>query len=182
MKNYIANGACTSFPLFPACEKMLHAHSYIYAEHGTWDTSKALVRRTLERCIHLGRQHRSQGNKHDEYEAYRLLGQAVSSLSSLYSLLSLTKYSLHSTSYANHNNRPCNPHSCTPLRTSPRTPTSANSHSCRWAIVMCLCTLGIMSASMRPTGRWLRRLLLVRSLFLFSIKYGSMDKNQCMFC
>lgn len=35
------------------------------------------MRRTLERCIHLGRQHRSQGRKEDEYEAYRLLGQAV---------------------------------------------------------------------------------------------------------
>lgn len=158
MKNYIANGACTSFPLFPACEKMLHAHSDIYAEHGTWDTSKALVRRTLERCIHLGRQHRSQGNKHDEYEAYRLLGQAVSSLSSLYSLLSLTKYSLHSTSYANHNNRPCNLYSCTPSRTSLRIPTSANLHSCRWVIVTCLCISGIMYASMRPTARWLHRL------------------------
>lgn len=46
-------------------------------EDGQWDTSKALVRRTLERCIHIGRQHRSQGKKQDEYEAYRLLGQAV---------------------------------------------------------------------------------------------------------
>ena len=46
-------------------------------ENGSWDTSKALVRRTLERCIHLGRQHRAQGRKEDEYEAYRLLGQAV---------------------------------------------------------------------------------------------------------
>lgn len=35
------------------------------------------MRRTLERCIHLGRQHRAQGRKEDEYEAYRLLGQAV---------------------------------------------------------------------------------------------------------
>ena len=48
------------------------------AENGHWDTSKALVRRTLEQCIHLGRQHRAQGQKQDEYEAYRLLGQAVS--------------------------------------------------------------------------------------------------------
>jgi len=46
-------------------------------ENGTWDTSKALVRRTLERCIHLGRQHRQSGKKQDEYEAYRLLGTAV---------------------------------------------------------------------------------------------------------
>ena len=46
-------------------------------ESGSWDTSKALVRRTLEQCIHMGRQHRAQGRKQDEYEAYRLLGQAV---------------------------------------------------------------------------------------------------------
>ena len=49
-------------------------------ERGHWDTSKALVRRTLEKCIHLGRQHRAQGQKQDEYEAYRLLGQAVSNI------------------------------------------------------------------------------------------------------
>lgn len=46
-------------------------------ENGNWDTSKALVRRTLERCIHLGRQHRASGQKQDLYEAYRLLGQSV---------------------------------------------------------------------------------------------------------
>ncbi|KAF9450292.1 Het-C-domain-containing protein [Macrolepiota fuliginosa MF-IS2] len=54
--------------------------NYIANENGTWDTSRALVRRTLERCIHLGRQHRSQGRKQDEYEAYRLLGQALHTL------------------------------------------------------------------------------------------------------
>ncbi|KAF9458963.1 heterokaryon incompatibility protein Het-C-domain-containing protein [Collybia nuda] len=54
--------------------------NYIANEQGSWDTSKALVRRTLERCIHLGRQHRSQGRKEDEYEAYRLLGTALHTL------------------------------------------------------------------------------------------------------
>lgn len=53
---------------------------YAPTENGTWDTSTALVRRTLERCIHLGRQHRQSGKKQDEYEAYRLLGTAVRSL------------------------------------------------------------------------------------------------------
>jgi hypothetical protein len=53
-----------------------------YPETGSWDTSKALIRRTLERCIHIGRQHRAQGRKQDEYEAYRLLGQAVSPITS----------------------------------------------------------------------------------------------------
>jgi hypothetical protein len=48
-----------------------------FPENGSWDTSKALVRRTLEQCIHHGRKHRAQGQKQDEYEAYRLLGQAV---------------------------------------------------------------------------------------------------------
>ena len=54
--------------------------NYIANESGTWDTSKALVRRTLERCIHLGRQHAVSGAKQDEYEAYRLLGQALHTL------------------------------------------------------------------------------------------------------
>ena len=46
-------------------------------EQGHWDTSKALVRRTLERCIQMGRRNRVSADKHDEYEAFRLLGQAV---------------------------------------------------------------------------------------------------------
>ena len=46
-------------------------------EQGHWDTSKALARRTLERCIQIGRQNRTSGKKQDEYEAFRLLGQAV---------------------------------------------------------------------------------------------------------
>ncbi|KAJ8474187.1 hypothetical protein ONZ45_g16038 [Pleurotus djamor] len=54
--------------------------NYIANENGNWDTSKALVRRTLERCIHLGRQYRAQGNKDDEYEAFRLLGTALHTL------------------------------------------------------------------------------------------------------
>ncbi|KAF7325801.1 hypothetical protein MKEN_00430700 [Mycena kentingensis (nom. inval.)] len=54
--------------------------NYIANESGNWDTSKALVRRTLEKCIHLGRQHRSQGRKEDEYEAYRLLGTLLHTL------------------------------------------------------------------------------------------------------
>ncbi|KAI0254644.1 heterokaryon incompatibility protein Het-C-domain-containing protein [Lactifluus subvellereus] len=54
--------------------------NYIANEVGPWDTSKALVRRTLERCIHIGRLHRAQGRKEDEYEAYRLLGQALHTL------------------------------------------------------------------------------------------------------
>lgn len=48
-----------------------------FTEQGNWDTSKALVRRTLERCIQMGRQNRASKRKEDEYEAYRLLGQSV---------------------------------------------------------------------------------------------------------
>ncbi|KAI0082745.1 Het-C-domain-containing protein [Panus rudis PR-1116 ss-1] len=54
--------------------------NYIANENGPWDTSKALVRRTLEQCIHLGRQNRANGRKEDLYEAYRLLGQAMHTL------------------------------------------------------------------------------------------------------
>jgi hypothetical protein len=54
--------------------------NYIANESGSWDTSKALVRRTLERCIELGRKHRRDGQKADLYEAYRLLGQGLHTL------------------------------------------------------------------------------------------------------
>ncbi|TFK72137.1 Het-C-domain-containing protein [Pluteus cervinus] len=55
--------------------------NYIANETGHWDTSKALVRRTLEHCIDLGRRHRAgHGDKYVEYEAYRLLGQALHTL------------------------------------------------------------------------------------------------------
>lgn len=54
--------------------------NYIANEQGHWDTSKALVRRTLEKCIHFGRQHRAKGDTKDEYEAYRLLGQLLHTL------------------------------------------------------------------------------------------------------
>ena len=50
----------------------------LITEGGGWDTSKALVRRTLEECIRRGRAQRANGQKADEYESYRLLGQAVS--------------------------------------------------------------------------------------------------------
>lgn len=51
--------------------------NYIANESGSWDTSRAVVKRTLERCVELGRKHRRDGQKGDLYEAYRLLGQAV---------------------------------------------------------------------------------------------------------
>ncbi|KAF6744747.1 heterokaryon incompatibility protein Het-C-domain-containing protein [Ephemerocybe angulata] len=54
--------------------------NYIANESGHWDTSKALVRRLLEQCIHLGRQNRATGQKQDEYEAFRLLGTALHTL------------------------------------------------------------------------------------------------------
>ncbi|KAJ3487794.1 hypothetical protein NLI96_g3276 [Meripilus lineatus] len=54
--------------------------NYIANENGRWDTSKALVRRTLTECIRLGRKHRAQNMKQDEYEAFRLLGQALHTL------------------------------------------------------------------------------------------------------
>ncbi|KAL1744889.1 heterokaryon incompatibility protein Het-C-domain-containing protein [Schizophyllum fasciatum] len=53
--------------------------NYIANENGRWDTSKALVRRTLLRCIDLGRRGRG-GSKPELYESYRLLGQALHTL------------------------------------------------------------------------------------------------------
>ncbi|KAI5455097.1 hypothetical protein NCC49_002368 [Naganishia albida] len=54
--------------------------NYIANEGHGWDTSKSLVRRVLEACIHHGRQARNGGSKDDEYEAFRLLGQALHTL------------------------------------------------------------------------------------------------------
>jgi hypothetical protein len=51
--------------------------NYIANEDGHWDTSKALVRRTLEQCIVYGRRYRANGNKQDHHEAYRLLGTGM---------------------------------------------------------------------------------------------------------
>lgn len=54
--------------------------NYIANEDGGWDTSKGLVRKTLQECIRRGRAQRANGQKADEYEAYRLLGQALHTL------------------------------------------------------------------------------------------------------
>ncbi|KAG8896898.1 hypothetical protein FRB99_008583, partial [Tulasnella sp. 403] len=54
--------------------------NYIANESGFWDTSKAHVRRTLEQCIHYGRQYRQSKNQDDKFEAYRLLGSALHTL------------------------------------------------------------------------------------------------------
>jgi hypothetical protein len=54
--------------------------NYIANEQGNWDTSAAHIRRVLEKCIHRGRQFRSNGRKEDEYEAYRLLGTLMHTL------------------------------------------------------------------------------------------------------
>ena len=110
--------------------------NYIGNEQGSWDTSRALVRRTLERCIHLGRQHRSSGQKQDEYEAFRLLGQAVRfhSLSShfrpeyLYMIPSFTH-----------------------LKIILRTPIFASFPSFLWATNRCSFMSVIMSAYKHPT-------------------------------
>ncbi|RXW13961.1 hypothetical protein EST38_g11892 [Candolleomyces aberdarensis] len=54
--------------------------NYIANEGGPWDTSKALVRRLIEQCIHIGRRHRQNAQKQDEYEAFRLLGTLLHTL------------------------------------------------------------------------------------------------------
>ncbi|KAL9937232.1 hypothetical protein V8E36_003641 [Tilletia maclaganii] len=57
--------------------------NYIANETGHWDTSSALVRKTLSRCIQVGRRARQSGNNEELYEAYRLLGQALHTLEDL---------------------------------------------------------------------------------------------------
>ncbi|EIW69543.1 hypothetical protein TREMEDRAFT_73894 [Tremella mesenterica DSM 1558] len=54
--------------------------NYIANEGNAWDTSKSLVRRVLQQCIHYGRQFRVTDDKKDAYEAFRLLGQALHTL------------------------------------------------------------------------------------------------------
>jgi hypothetical protein len=127
MKNYIANGRCGD----PHWFSMLICK---YLEFGPWETSKALIRRTLERCIHIGRQHRAQGRKQDEYEAYRLLGQAVCRIPSPSWHVGANERILSS---------------YTPSKTSRRTRISASSPLFRWATLMCSCKLATMCAS-RP--------------------------------
>ncbi|PCH35251.1 Het-C-domain-containing protein [Wolfiporia cocos MD-104 SS10] len=75
--------------------------NYIANEHGSWDTSKALVRRTLQHCIQLGRQHRANGVKADEYEAYRLLGQALHTLEDFTAHSNFCELALYSLSHRN---------------------------------------------------------------------------------
>ena len=59
------------------------AHLTHLSDSGSWDTSKAYVRRTLEKSIELGRRYRNadKPKREDKYEAFRLLGAAVSSFS-----------------------------------------------------------------------------------------------------
>lgn len=52
--------------------------NYIANETGHWDTSSACVRRTLYKCIEIGRRAKNGGGDADYHEAYRLLGTAVS--------------------------------------------------------------------------------------------------------
>jgi hypothetical protein len=113
MKNYIANGS----------NRHIQFRSILtsdYADVGPWDTSKALVRRTLERCIHIGRQFRAQGRKEDEYESYRLLGQAVCTWDSMLLCVWLMDAYFYSR--------------CTPSRTSVHTRTFANLRLLPWVI------------------------------------------------
>lgn len=55
--------------------------NYICNENGTWDTSAACIRRTLLKCIEVGR--KARGGDADSHEAYRLLGTALHTLEDL---------------------------------------------------------------------------------------------------
>jgi hypothetical protein len=70
----------------------------------------------------MGRQHRAQGRKQEEYEAYRLLGTAVCSF-------------LH---YPFHDLADVRDHSCIRWKISLHIRTSASYHLLRWVIMMYL--------------------------------------------
>lgn len=53
--------------------------NYMATDGQGWDTSTALIRRTLEQCIRHGQAARGQEG-HDLFEAYRLLGTALHTL------------------------------------------------------------------------------------------------------
>lgn len=130
MKNYIANGKCDD-------PHQCSALTCSGAENGPWDTSKALVRRTLERCIHIGRQYRSQGRKEDQYEAYRLLGQSVCSITSEFLICQAHRWALSS---------------CTPSKTSLHIQIFVSLLLFRWATPMYSCTSATMCVSRPPTA------------------------------
>jgi hypothetical protein len=54
--------------------------NYIANENGNWPTSTEYVRNSLQKCIEKGRSSRSNNNDADQYEALRLLGQALHTL------------------------------------------------------------------------------------------------------
>ncbi|KAF5094559.1 hypothetical protein D0Z00_003500 [Geotrichum galactomycetum] len=54
--------------------------NYIANENGNWPTSTEYVRKSLQKCIEKGRSSRSNNNDADQYEALRLLGQALHTL------------------------------------------------------------------------------------------------------
>jgi len=70
--------------------------NYIANEDGSWDTSKALVRRTIEKCIQHGRAQRVNGQKVDLYESYRLLGTALHTLEDFAAHSNFCELSLYS--------------------------------------------------------------------------------------
>ncbi|KAK9353543.1 heterokaryon incompatibility protein Het-C-domain-containing protein [Lipomyces doorenjongii] len=51
--------------------------NYIANDRGGWSTSSQYIRSSLEQSIHCGRRYSSNGNKADQYESFRLLGQAL---------------------------------------------------------------------------------------------------------
>lgn len=54
--------------------------NYICNENGNWPTSSEYVRTSLHKCIELGRKARDDGTELDQFEAFRLLGQALHTL------------------------------------------------------------------------------------------------------
>lgn len=54
--------------------------NYIRNEKGGWPTSSEYVRKSLQKCIELGRKARDGGEELDQFEAFRLLGQSLHTL------------------------------------------------------------------------------------------------------
>ena len=120
MKNYIANGECLHSPI----SDVAFADAWRFVENGTWDTSKALVRRTIEKCVQLGRAAKASSSRAEEkanlYESYRLLGQAVCSYSRHGKSARCLTYAFS--------------HRCTRWKTSQLTLTGVSLCWCQWDI------------------------------------------------
>ncbi|KAK9244663.1 heterokaryon incompatibility protein Het-C-domain-containing protein [Lipomyces tetrasporus] len=75
--------------------------NYIANERGGWSTSSQYIRSSLEKSIHYGRLYNSNGKKADQYESFRLLGQALHCLEDFSAHSNFVELTLREVGYNN---------------------------------------------------------------------------------